>query len=169
MRTLTQIGQRASLAITHSSLNLDICCVSKTRIQDSFAVLQLSCPNSDNKYFLRLSGDDAVAAAGRADVSFAHSSWAHKSLIDWIPVKSRMCAARFSSSVKVGRNRSQKRTLYFMPQRIAVTPIKMTFMTIWTAAEHEKTSDIVIVADYNAQLGKLTTIERLPCIFVAEH
>ena len=46
LRSLAQIGQQASLAITLSSLNVDICCVSETRIQDSSAVLQLSCPNS---------------------------------------------------------------------------------------------------------------------------
>ena len=44
VRTLAQIGQQASLAITLSSLNVDICRVSETRIQDSSAVLQLSCP-----------------------------------------------------------------------------------------------------------------------------
>ena len=105
VRTLAQIGQKASLAITLSSLNVDICCVSETRIQDSSAVLQLSCPNSD-EYFLRLSGDNAAAAAGRAGVGFALSSRAHKALIEWISVNSRMCTDRFSSSVKVGCNRS---------------------------------------------------------------
>ena len=108
--TLAQIGQQASLANTLSSMNVDTCCVSETRIQDSSIVLQLSCPNSGNKYFLRPSGDDAAAAAGRAGVDFSLSNRAHKALIDWIPVNSCMCAARFSSSVKVGRNRSQKRT-----------------------------------------------------------
>ena len=78
MRTLAQIGQQASLAITFSSLSVHICCVSQTRIQDSSAVLQLSCSNSDNKYFFRLSGDDAAATAGRAGVDFALSSRAHK-------------------------------------------------------------------------------------------
>ena len=112
MRTVVQVGQQASLAITLSTLNVDICCVSETRIQDSSAVLQLSCPNSDNKYFLRLSRDDAAAAASRARVGFALSSRAHNARIDWIPVNSRMCAAPFSSSVKGGRNRSQKITLF---------------------------------------------------------
>ena len=93
MRTLAQIGQQASLAITLSSLNVDICCVSETRIQDSSAVLQLSFPKSDNKYFLRLSGDDAAAAAGHAGVGFALGSREHKAPIDWIPVNSRMLLA----------------------------------------------------------------------------
>ena len=48
-RILAQIGQQASLTITLSSPNVDICCVSETQIQDSSAVLQLSCHNSDNK------------------------------------------------------------------------------------------------------------------------
>ena len=132
VHTSTQIGQQTSLGITLSSLNVDICCVSETRIQDSSAVLQFSCPNSDNKYFLRLSGDDAAVATGRAGVGFALSSRAHKALIDWIPVNSRMCAARFSSSVKVATDRRKElfSLCLFMPKRIAVmTPLKMSFMT----------------------------------------
>ena len=82
MRTLAQIGQQSSLTITLSSLNVDIYCVSKTRIQDSSAVPQITCPNSDNRYFLRLSGDDTAAAAGRAGVGFALSNKAQKALID---------------------------------------------------------------------------------------
>ena len=69
VRTLAQIGQQASLAITLSSLNVDICCFSETLIQDSSTVRQLSYPNSGTRYSLRLSGDDTVEAPGRASVS----------------------------------------------------------------------------------------------------
>ena len=165
VRTSTQIVHQASLAITLSSLNVDICCVSETRIQDSSAVLQLSCPNSDNKYFLRLSGDDAAAAAGRAGVGFALSSRAHKALIDWIPVNSRLFAARFSSPVKAGRNRSQKRALFvvslYIPTNCSDDSAKDEFYNDLNRLLNMKNpSDIVIVVgDYNAQLGKLTTHE----------
>ena len=95
VRTLAQIGQQASLAITLSSLNVVIYCVWETQIQDSSAVLQLSCLNT----------------AGRTGVGFTLSNRAYKALIYWIPVNGRMCAARFSSSVNIGHNRLQKRTL----------------------------------------------------------
>ena len=39
VRTLAKIGQQASLAITLGTLNIDICCVSETRIQDFSTVV----------------------------------------------------------------------------------------------------------------------------------
>ena len=51
VRTLAKIGQQASLEITLDTLNIDICCVSETRIQDFSTVVQLSCPNSTKKFF----------------------------------------------------------------------------------------------------------------------
>ena len=46
VRTLIQIGQQASLVMTLASLNLDICCISETRIQDPSTVLRLTCPTN---------------------------------------------------------------------------------------------------------------------------
>ena len=129
------------------------------------SVPQLSCPNSDNKYFLGLSRDDAAAAAGRAGVGFTLSSRAYKALIDWIPVNSRMCAACFSISVKVGRNRLQKRTLFmvslYAPTNCSDDSTKDEFYDdLNRLLNMKKPSCIVIVAgDYNAQLGKLATQE----------
>ena len=54
VRTLAKIGQQASLAVTLDTLNIDICCVSETRIQDFSTVVQLSCPNSTKNIFFRI-------------------------------------------------------------------------------------------------------------------
>ena len=73
VRTLAKIGQQASLAITLDTLNIDICCVSETRIQDFSTVVQLSCSNSTKKFLLHLLGDDTASAVGRAGVGTALS------------------------------------------------------------------------------------------------
>ena len=164
MRTLAPIGQQASLAITLSSINVDIYCVSETRIQDPSAVLQLSCPNLDNKYFLKLSGDGTAAVTGRAGVGFPLNSSTQKSFIDWILVNSRMCAARFSSSVEVSHYRSQKGTLFVVSLYTTMNcngnSAKDEFYDWNHLLNMKKPSDIVIVAgDYNPQLAKLTTPE----------
>ena len=41
VRTLMQIGQQASLAMTLTSLHVDICCTSETRMQDPSTLLLL--------------------------------------------------------------------------------------------------------------------------------
>ena len=82
VRTLAKIGQQASLAITLDTLRVDICCVSETRIQDFSTVVHLSCPNSTEKFFLHLSGDDTAAAVGSAGVGIALSNRTEMVLLD---------------------------------------------------------------------------------------
>ena len=54
VRTLMQIGQQASLAMTLASLSVDICCISETRIQDPSTVLRLTCPTTQRTFSVRL-------------------------------------------------------------------------------------------------------------------
>ena len=111
VRTLMQIAQQASLVMILASLNVDICCISETRIQDPSTVLQLTCPTTQRTFSVRLPGDDAAASVGQAGVGIALSQKAESVLLDWIPVISRLCAARLNSSVKVNKNKSTRRTL----------------------------------------------------------
>ena len=91
VRTLMQIGQQASLAMTLASFNVDICCISETRIQDPSTVLRLTCPTTQRTFSVRLSDDDAAASVGQAGVGIALSQKAESALLDWIPVNSRLC------------------------------------------------------------------------------
>ena len=86
VRTLMQIGKQAGLVIILASLNVTICCISETMIQDPSTVLQLTCPTTQTTFSVRLSGDDADASVGQAGVGIALSQKAESVLLDWIPV-----------------------------------------------------------------------------------
>ncbi|CAH8544383.1 unnamed protein product [Dicrocoelium dendriticum] len=90
-----QIGRQACLARTLETLSVDICCLSETRLQDATTIITTNSPaNSDVKYHLRLPGDPEDAAAGQAGVGVALSDRAEAALLNWIPVKIRLCAVR---------------------------------------------------------------------------
>ena len=108
VRTLKPIGQQIALAQSLNSLHIDVCCISETRIQDASSVLVLSTPNDPSRFYLRTSGDPEAAASGSAGVGVALSRRAEDSLVEWIPVNSRLCAVRLSTSVKADRNREYR-------------------------------------------------------------
>ncbi|VDO83641.1 unnamed protein product [Schistosoma mattheei] len=58
VRTRMQVGQQIELAMSLESLNIDVCCLSETRIQDSGEVLQNRSPSfaSRSLFYVRLSG-----------------------------------------------------------------------------------------------------------------
>ena len=114
VRTLMQIRQQMGLAMSLESLNVDVCCLSETRIQDSSEVLQIRSPSVASKslFHVRLSGDSVASSSGLAGVGVALSARAEAALIDWIPINSRLCAVRLESSIKVRRNRRENRCLF---------------------------------------------------------
>ncbi|KER31250.1 hypothetical protein T265_02443 [Opisthorchis viverrini] len=83
VRTLKQAGQQAALALTLDSLGIDVCCLSNENSR---------CKHISNRFRLRTSGDPEAAAVGCAGVGIVLSHWAEVSLLDWIPVDSRLCA-----------------------------------------------------------------------------
>ncbi|VDP85771.1 unnamed protein product [Schistosoma mattheei] len=107
------------------SLNIDVYCLSETRIQDSGEVLQIRSPSVASKsfFYVRLSGDPVASSSGLSGVVVALSARAEAALIDWIPINNRLCAVRLESSIKVRKNRREKRCLFFssppMPRQIA--------------------------------------------------
>ncbi|CAH8475742.1 unnamed protein product [Schistosoma intercalatum] len=103
VRTLMQVEQQIGLAMSLESLNIDVCCLSETRIQDSGEVLQIRSPSVASKslFYVRLSGDPMASSCGLAGVGVALSARAEAALIDWIPINSRLCAVRLESSIKV--------------------------------------------------------------------
>ncbi|CAH8494747.1 unnamed protein product [Dicrocoelium dendriticum] len=113
VRTLMQIGQQAGLARTLDSLDIDVCCLSETRLQDPSTVLTLTSPTDhEARYHLRLSGDPEAALAGLAGVGIALSDKAEAALLDWFPINSRLCAVRLRGSCRINRHREEKHNLF---------------------------------------------------------
>ena len=165
VRTLKQVGQQAALARTLDSLNVDVCCVSETRIQDSSTVINLTAPDLHSTFRLRTSGDTEAAAAGYAGVGIVLSEKAEKSLCDWIPVNSRLCAVRLATSVKVARNRLVNRCLFivsaYAPTDCSSDAAKDRFYDdLRSLLRLAKSSDVIVLAgDMNAQVGRLSSNE----------
>ncbi|KAA3670424.1 uncharacterized protein DEA37_0004723, partial [Paragonimus westermani] len=169
VRTLRQIGQQAALASTLSSLELDVCCVSETRVYDSSTVIHLSSPLDScrsKRFCLRVSGDAEAESHGRAGVGIALSSRAEQCLLDWIPVNSRLCAVRLNTSVKVCRRKSERRCVFiisaYAPTDSCPDAAKDAFYdALVDLLRQSKHSDIIILAgDFNAQLGRLSSDEK---------
>ncbi|CAH8661049.1 unnamed protein product [Schistosoma margrebowiei] len=114
VRTLMQVGQQIGLAMSLESLNIDVCCLFETRIQDSGEVLQCRSPSVASKslFYVRLFGDPVASSSGPAGVGVALSARAEAALIDWIPINSQLCTVRLESSIKVRSNRREKRCLF---------------------------------------------------------
>ncbi|CAH8540670.1 unnamed protein product [Schistosoma guineensis] len=149
------------------SLNIDVCCLSETRIQDSGEVLQIRSPSVTSKslFYVRLSGDPVASSSGLAGVGVALSARAEAALIDWIPINSRLCAVRLESSIKVRRNRREKRRLFvisaYAPTDCSPDAIKDEFYHQLTVLlQKVRSTDIVVLTgDLNAQVGRLGTEE----------
>ena len=114
---------------------------------------------------MRLSGDPVASSSGLAGVGVALSARAEAALIDWIPINSRLCAVRLESSIKVRRNRREKRCLFiisaYAPTDCSPDAIKDEFYHQLTVLlQKARPTDIAIPAgDLNAQVGRLGTEE----------
>ncbi|VDP62708.1 unnamed protein product, partial [Schistosoma mattheei] len=82
VHTLMQVGQQIGLAISLESLNIDACCPSETRIQDSGEVLQIRSPSvaSNSLFYVRLSEDPVASSSGLAGVGVALSARAEEAV-----------------------------------------------------------------------------------------
>ncbi|KER29533.1 hypothetical protein T265_13342, partial [Opisthorchis viverrini] len=98
VRTLKQAGQQVALARTLDSLCIDVRCLSETRTQDASTVIELTAPSLSSRFRLRPSGDAEAAAPGHAGVGIVLSERAEASLVDWIPLDSRLGAVRLATS-----------------------------------------------------------------------
>ncbi|CAH8656790.1 unnamed protein product [Schistosoma margrebowiei] len=167
VRTFMHVGQQIGLATSLESLNIDVCCLSETRIQDSGEVLQIRSPSVASKslFYVRLSGDPVTSSSGLAGVGVALSARAEAALVDWIPINSRLCAVRLESSIKVRRNRREKRCLFvisaYNPTDCSPDAIKDEFHHQLTVLlQKVRSTDIVVLArDLNAHIGRLGTEE----------
>ncbi|KER30676.1 hypothetical protein T265_02918 [Opisthorchis viverrini] len=165
VRTLKQAGQQAALALTLDSLGIDVCCVSETRIQDASTVIELTAPSVSTRFRLRTSGDPEAAAVGCAGVGIVLSHRAEVSLLDWIPVDSRLCAVRLATSVKESHKRQVDRCLFivsaYAPTDCSSDTVNDRFYDALNALlRRAKRPDIVMVArDMNAQVGRLSASE----------
>ena len=165
MRTLKQAGQQAALVSTLESLSIDVCCLSETRLYDSSTVVRLTAPSISSQYFLRCSGDPAATATGHAGVGIVLNSRAEASLLEWIPVNSRICAVRLATYVGSESRSEKKRFLSviaaYAPTNCSPDDVKENFFgELSTLLRSSKSSDIIFLAgDLNAQLGRLDSSE----------
>ena len=114
VRTLKQAGQQAALALTLDSLDIDVCCVSETGIRDANIMTELTAPSVSSRFWLRTSDDSESVATGSAGVGIVLSQKAECCLDDWIPVDSRLCAVRLTTSVKVSHECEVSRCLFIV-------------------------------------------------------
>lgn len=117
--TLMQIGQEMGLAMSLESLNIDICCLSNTLIQNSSQILRVHflSATSESLFHVRLCGDLVASSSGFAGVDVSLSTWAEAILIDQIPINGRLCDVILESSIKVRKNWCEKRSLRYLRLR----------------------------------------------------
>ncbi|KER30998.1 hypothetical protein T265_02676 [Opisthorchis viverrini] len=157
-------GKPFLLNITRLAL---IYAVLETRIQDASTVFELTAPSVFTRFRLRTSGDPEAAAVGCAGVGIVLSHRAEVSLLEWIPVDSRLCAVRLGTSVKESHKRQVDRCLFIMsayaPAGGSSETVKYRFYDALNALlRRAESSDIVVVAgDMNSQVGRLSVSETL--------
>ena len=166
VRTLMRVGQQVGLTRTLESIEIDVCCLSETRIQDSSSTIRLTSLSDPKETFhLRVSGDPEASASGQAGVGVALSTRAEAALLDWIPVNSRLCAVRLEGSCRVNRQRSDKRCLFvisvYAPTDCSPDAVKDDFYHhLHNLLRKAPKTDIVILAgDLNARVGRLSPDE----------
>ncbi|GAA56074.1 hypothetical protein CLF_109828 [Clonorchis sinensis] len=168
VRTLCQIGKQVMFAKTLYCLKIDVCCVSETRTQDPSVAMHLRTPsmNSALSHFsLRVPGDQEAMTRGLYGVGVALSPRAERALLDWIPVNSRPCAVRLSSSIKLNASQHKKRCLFAVSAYTLVDcsydAQKDTFYRELSGVIRQaKSTDIVILAgELNAQVGHLSSLK----------
>ncbi|CAH8651686.1 unnamed protein product [Schistosoma intercalatum] len=165
--TLMQDGQQIGLTMSLENFNIGVCCLSETSIQDSGEVLQICSPYVASKslFYVRLSGDLVASSSGLTGVGVALNARAEAALIDWIPINSRLCAVRLESSIKVRKNRCEKRCLFvisaYAPTDSSPDAIKDEFYhQLSVLLQKVRSTDVVVLAgDLNAQVGRLGTEE----------
>lgn len=83
VRTLKQIGQQSGLERSLEALEIDVCCLSETRLHDFSTVHPLSSPvYLYTRFHLRLSGDTEATTPEQASVGVALSSRAEAALLE---------------------------------------------------------------------------------------
>ncbi|CAH8594175.1 unnamed protein product [Schistosoma curassoni] len=160
-----QIGKQTGLAMSLECLNIDVCCISETRIQDFSEVLQIFPPYvaSRGLFHARLPEDHVAFPSGFAGIGVALSARAEVALTHWIPINSHLCAARLENSIEVRRNRREKPCLFvistYAPTDCSPDAIKDKFYHQLTVLlQKVRSTDIVVLAgDLNAQVGRLCT------------
>ncbi|VDP70224.1 unnamed protein product [Schistosoma curassoni] len=107
VRTLMQVGQQMGLAVSLQSLNINVCCLSDTRVQDSGEVLQICSPSVASKslFYVRLPRYLVTSSSGLAGVGVALSARAEAVLIDWILLRTLLATTKCGEE----HTRSQRR------------------------------------------------------------
>ncbi|VDP66393.1 unnamed protein product [Schistosoma mattheei] len=80
VRSLMQVRQQIGLPVSLESFNIDVCCLSETRIQDSGEVLQIRSPSVASKslFYVHLSRDPVASSSGLAGVGVTLSVVVYK-------------------------------------------------------------------------------------------
>ncbi|KER25930.1 hypothetical protein T265_06733 [Opisthorchis viverrini] len=145
-------------------LDIKRVCANTTSVATVSTVIELTAPSVSTRSRLRASGDPVAAAVGCAGGGIVLSHQAEVSLLEWIPVDSRLCAVRLATFVKESHKRQVDRYLFIVsahaPTDRSSDAVKDKFYDALNALPRPaKSSDIVVAGDMNAQAGKLSESE----------
>ena len=164
--------------------NIDIMAISESRVKsdDCAKSTIYSSHNAKCAFFASCSdpvGHPAATTPGNGGVGFILSQRAHAALIEWRPINSRICAARFETTIHVRRqhnNHQQYARVGRRGQRRAITVIavyaphnshssaaKEAFYNNTRAAIRATPRDdiIIVLGDTNARVGALAANEKI--------
>ncbi|GAA53335.1 protein tyrosine phosphatase type IVA 3 [Clonorchis sinensis] len=114
VHTLKQAGQQAALALTLDSPGSDLCCVSRAKIQDARTVDELTDPSLSTGFRLRISGDPEATVVECAGFGIILGHRVEVSLLDLIPVDSRLHAVLLATFVKESHKWEVDRCLFMV-------------------------------------------------------
>lgn len=102
--TLNPTGQKAVLARILETFKVDACYASETPIQwPAFESSRLNPNTTFSRFNLDASGDRISKARGPTGTGIPVSVQVERSVLDWIPVNSRLNMVRFNGSVCISR------------------------------------------------------------------
>ncbi|KER30659.1 hypothetical protein T265_03006 [Opisthorchis viverrini] len=124
---------------------------------DASTVIELTASSLSPRFRLRTSGDAETTAAGYAGVSIVLSEQVEASLLDWIPVDSRLYAVRLATSARESRGSEVRRTPFIL-SAYALTDCSFElakdsfYDALGAPLQQAESSDIfVVVGNMNAQ------------------
>ena len=154
VRTLMDIGSQTLTLRALYDYQVDITCLSEVRIPGSGS-RSLKIPGASANYWLYHSGPEDNS--GQYGVAFALSPRAHKSLLSWNPISSRIALARFK-----GHPFNLTVVSVYAPTLPSDTSIKDEFYCQLQDVVNEVSKrDILIIAgDWNARTGQADDYTR---------
>ena len=125
---------------------------------------ELTAPSVSSHFWLRTSCDPESVATGSVSIGFVIQK-SECCLVDWIPVDSRLCAVRLTTSIKMSRECEFSRCLFivstYAPTNGSSEAAKGSFYdALRVLLQRAGSSDIFVVSgEMNPQVDRLSTDE----------